>query len=143
VSRCLYLARKLKEAEYEPAVVLERNHFKGGVNAGLNTYLLDTRFERIVKYQLSKPYKPGVKLMSRLTSYPVFVEFSGLEYQVPRDDYFSAKTARFRFKQLEKIFNSFKPDLLIGDTHYLTYLLGNNTFFNVLVLIYRRKSAAN
>jgi UDP:flavonoid glycosyltransferase YjiC (YdhE family) len=132
VSRCLYLAQKLKDAGYEPAAALERKHYREGLNGGLNTYLLDTRFERIVKYQLSRPFKPGVKLISRPPGYPVFVEFSGLEYQVPRDGYFSAKTARWRFRQLDKIFNSFKPDLLIGDTHYLTFLLGDKHMVPVI-----------
>lgn len=132
VSRCIYLAKKMRQQGYETALVLEKKHFKHGLQAGLKTYLLDTRWERLVKYQLAKPHKPGVKLLSKLTAYPVFVEFSGLEYQVPRDDYFSGRVTRYRFGQLEKIFNLFKPDLLIGDAHFLTFLLGNKYMIPVL-----------
>ena len=132
VSRCIYLAQKAREQGFHPAIVLEKKHYNHGLNAGLETYLLDTKWERLVKYQLAKPHKPGVKLLTKLTARPVFLEFSGLEYQVPRDGYFSERVARYRFGQLEKIFNDFKPDLLIGDTHFLTFFLGNKYIVPVL-----------
>jgi len=132
VSRCLYLATQMRAQGFHPAIVLEKKHFNKVRKAGLQTYLLDTKWERLIKYQFAQPHKPGVRLLSKLTKSPVFLEFSGLEYQVPRDGYFSKKVTRYRMRQLEKIFNVFKPDMLIGDTHFLTFLLGNKYMVPVL-----------
>lgn len=137
VARCIYLAQKMQGQDYEPAIVLEKKHFGHGLKAGIKTYLLDTKWERLIKYQVARPHKPVPRLLTKLRSYPVFIEFSGLEYQVPRDGYFNEKVTRFRFRKLEKIFNVFKPDLLIGDTHFLTFLLGNK-YLTPVVQVTRR-----
>jgi len=124
VSRCIYLAEYLNHRGNSAAVVLERKHFRSYSRSNIKTFLLDTRPERFVKYQLHKPFKPGIKLKTRVLRKPVFVEFDSLAYQVPRDGYWSPKLVKYRFNNLLKMIESFKPDILIGDTHFLTYLCG-------------------
>lgn len=125
VSRCEYLAQKLRSDSFEPTLVLEAKHFKSSVNSdGLDRVLLDTRSERFEKYQFTKPFKPGVHLKERLYKRPVFMAFDGLAYQIPRDGYWTPKLVRSRFNKLCRIIESKKPDMLIGDTHFLTFLLG-------------------
>ncbi len=124
VSRCIYLAKKLQASGHSTAIVLEKKHYRDGLEAGLKTILFNSYAERIIKYQFKKPFKPYLKLKNRPTRRPVFLQFSSLAYQVPRDGYLSEKIVRHRLKSFEKIINSFKPDVLIGDTHFLTYLLG-------------------
>jgi len=124
VSRCLYLAGLLRKHGKEAAIVLEPEHYGSGTGSDYKTFLLDTRKERFVKYQFRKPFKPGVKLRTKLRKRPAFIEFDSLAFQVPRDGYWTPKLVNHRFKQLSKIIEEFKPDLLIGDTHFLTYSCG-------------------
>ncbi len=132
VSRCLYLAGLLRNYGKEAAIVLEPKHFSSGTGGDYKTYLLDTRKDRFVKYQFKKPFKPGIKLKSKVYKRPAFIEFNSLSYQVPRDGYWTSKLVNYRFEQLSKIIEEFKPDLLIGDTHFLTFLCGVK--FNVPVV---------
>lgn len=124
VSRCLYLAKQFKAQGFDSAIVLEKKHYQDGFNAGLTTYLFDTRWERLIKYQLKKPHKPMVRLLSKPAGYPVFIAFSSLAYQAPRDGYVSEKITSYRLKLFDQIFTRFKPDVLVGDAHFLTYILG-------------------
>ena len=124
VSRSLYLGRACRQLGHPVAIVLEEKHFAEGPENGLQTYLLDTRRERWQKYQLRPPFRPGVRLKTRVLKRPVFVEFDGLAYQVPRDGYISRKILDLRLAQLEAVVAEFRPDILIGDTHFLTHYLG-------------------
>ncbi len=124
VSRSIYLAKRLQAAGMQVAIVLENKHYADGLNAGLETYLLDTRKERFLRWQWRKPHLPKVEMVEADQQPPVFLAFDGLAYQVPRDGYVSQKIVRRRFKQLEKIAARFRPQVLIGDTHFLTFLLG-------------------
>ncbi len=124
VSRTLYLAEILRRQGYPAAIVLEKKHYYSGEGDMYNRYLLDTRWERVVKYQLHKPFKPGVRLRTNLRERPVYTAFNSLAYQVPRDGYWSERLVRYRLKKLSAIVKDFKPDILVGDTHLLTRLLG-------------------
>ena len=139
VSRCLYLAKKLKALGNQVAIVLERKHFHLGVNAGLETFLLDTQKEKFFKLQLKKPFWPGIKVIKKPAKPPVFLVFNGIAYQVPRDEYLSTGIVQSRFKKLTNIVERFKADLLIGDTHFLTYLLGKK--FSIPVVQITRLAA--
>ncbi len=132
VSRCLYLAGLLRQHGKEAGLVLEPKHYGNGTGSDYKTFLLDTRKDRFVKYQLKKPIKPGIKLKSKVYKRPAFVEFNSLAYQVPRDGYWTEKLTRYRFTQLSKIIDAFKPDVLVGDTHFLTFLCGKK--FNLPVV---------
>jgi UDP-N-acetylglucosamine:LPS N-acetylglucosamine transferase len=124
VSRCLYLAKQLRSSGFQNAIVLEKKHFAEGQGAGLETFLFETKWERLKRYQRKKPHKPMLRLKNTPPGAPVFTAFSGLSYQVPRDGYISEKIAAYRMKQFDKIVQMYKPDLLIGDTHFLTFLIG-------------------
>ncbi len=125
VARCEYLAQKLRAHGHQPVLVLEAKHYKASdASDGLERVLLDTRSERFEKYQFKKPFKPGVRLQEKLHKRPVFMAFDGLAYQIPRDGYWTSRLVRSRFKKLCAIVEKHKPQLLIGDTHFLTFLLG-------------------
>jgi len=124
VSRALYLSKQLQAQGNEVGIVLENKHIYDGEMAGIPSYLFNARWERLYKYQFKKPVKPHNTLKTKVRQHPVFIRFSGLAYQVPRDGYWSERLTRLRLKNLSKIIENFKPDVLVGDTHFLTYLLG-------------------
>ncbi len=132
VSRCLFLAKKLQASGCTSAIVLESKHYQDGIEAGINTYLLKTKNEKFLKVQFKKPHLPGIKMIEPVEKPPIFLAFNGLAYQVPRDEYFSKRIVNLRFKKLLKIAEQFKPDVLIGDTHFLTRLLGKKLSLPVI-----------
>ena len=132
VSRCIFLAKKMKAHGHQTAVVLEPKHYVNGLNAGLETFVFKTKIEKFIKYQFKRPHRPFVNLKSKILKPPVFVEFSSLAYQIPRDGYLSEKIVNSRIKRFQRIINKFKPDALVGDTHFLTYILGRKNSIPVI-----------
>jgi UDP:flavonoid glycosyltransferase YjiC (YdhE family) len=124
VSRCLHLAMKSKKHGHDAAIVLEKKHFEMGLKSELKTFLFDTRMERLYKYQFKKPHKPIISLQTKISTPPLFLEFNSLAYQVPRDGYVSEKIVRKRIKHLDKIIYEYSPDVLIGDTNFLSLIIG-------------------
>ena len=61
---------------------------------------------------------------SPLKREPFFWEFGGGNYQILRDGYFTPPIVSHRFLRISKIINLYKPDIIIGDGHLLTYFLG-------------------
>ncbi len=123
VARSLYLAQKLNQSGCQTAVVLDR-HFNKQKDPLVNLIRFNLKWEKIVKYQLKRPVKPSVRLTGKLSTPPVFHQIGSLAYQVPRDGYVSERIVKYRLKQFGKIIDRFKPDVLIGDTHLLTRLIG-------------------
>ena len=137
VTRSFYLAQQLDQMGHRCAIVLEAKHYAKYQQSFIPTFLHKTSRERLVKYQLKKPFKPQVRLETPVKKHPAFVEFSSLSFQVPRDGYLTPRLVRYRMKQLGKIIDGFKPDYLVGDGHFLTYLLGRK--FDIPVVQITRK----
>jgi len=123
VARSLYLAQKLNQLGCRTAVVLDKQ-FEKQKDPLVQLVRFNPRWEKIVKYQLKRPVKPAVRSTSKLSALPVFHQIGSLAYQVPRDNYLSERIVKYRLKHLGKIIDRFKPDVLIGDTHFLTRLAG-------------------
>ncbi len=58
-----------------------------------------------------------------LEKLPYFWEFHSLNYQVLRDGYFTPGIVQRRFRALRRLVQRWKPDLLIGDGHLLSFPL--------------------
>ncbi len=132
VSRCLYFARRLNARGVPVAIVLEPRHYHKLRDLSFPRYLLDTRGERWLTYHLFPPSRDSLRLARFITRRPVFVEFSGLAFQVPRDGYWNAAIVDRRLQQLLAIVRQFKPTVLVGDAHFLTRLLGKATSLPVV-----------
>jgi len=126
VSRCIYLAKQTQAAGLSAAIALGDKYLKHGLDAGLETLRVRWLLERLRKYQWKKPHKPFLRPLNPPVQRPVFVQFNGLDYQVPRDGFLSEKLVRLRFKRLCRLLETFKPEYLVGDTHLLTHLLGRH-----------------
>lgn len=124
VARCIYLGNKLKRAGVEVAIILGKKHLSVGREAGLNTFQADVPLERLRKISFRPPFLAKNSLETSVSKPPVFVEFNGLAFQVPRDNYLNENVVNARFRRLCRIFEQFRPDLLIGDGHFLAHLLG-------------------
>ena len=123
VTRSFYLADKLNQMGCQTAVVLDK-HFNKEEDPPVPVVRFKLSWERVRKIGMTRPVRHAVRLKSKLTQPPVFHEFTNLSYQVPRDGYLNERIVKYRLKQLDRIIDRFKPDVLIGDTHFLTYLSG-------------------
>ena len=124
VSRCRYFAQRLHARGVPTAIVLERHHYHKWKDTDIQPYLLNTRGEKWLTYHLTPPFRDSLRLDRFITRRPVFVEFSGLAFQVPRDGYWNSTIVRRRLQQLITIVQQFKPTVLVGDAHFLTRILG-------------------
>ncbi len=125
VARCLFFARRLSEHQIPTAIVLEQ-HYQQLQTGPIQKFFLNTQRERWLTYHITPPFRDGLRLARLMTRRPVFVEFSSLAFQVPRDGYLNTTITEHRFWQLVAIAESFKPTVLVGDTHFLTRLLGKH-----------------
>ncbi|MCK4814991.1 hypothetical protein KA005_04400, partial [bacterium] len=66
---------------------------------------------------------------------PIFTEISGLDFQVVRDGLVSEEIIQKRLKQYLKIVRKFKPDLLIGDTNLLVWILSKKANVPVVQIV--------
>ena len=123
VARSLYLAQKLNQLGCQTAVVLDK-HFDKQKDPLVHLIRFNLKWEKIVKYQLKSPIRPTVRLITKFSTPPVFHQIGSLAYQIPRDGYVSERVVKYRLKQLGKIIDRFKPDVLIGDNHFLARLAG-------------------
>ncbi len=123
VSRAIHIGKRLQQLGHMPFLVLEKKHYYQGANAGVQTRLLSTRAERFVKYQLTRPFKPAVRLLDKIKQAPVFYDFYSLAYQIPRDFYLTPRLVRYRLNKLSRLVRETQPDAIIGDTHFLAYAL--------------------
>lgn len=71
----------------------------------------------------------------KFSSQTVFTEISGLDYQVLRDGLVSEKVIEKRLAGYLKIVEKFKPDLLVGDTNLLVWLLSQRVEIPVVQIV--------
>lgn len=114
------MSRLSHQAGHQCAVILESDHYKKYLHLDyVKVYELKTQRERALKIHWNPPSLLSNKLINPPSQSPVFLDFSSLAWQVPRDEYLSAKIVNSRFNQLCKYVDKFKPDYLIGDTYFL------------------------
>ncbi len=123
VSRMLYLARLLQNSGMETALALGAKYASAAQKEHIRFFPLDYRNEHILKWRWKAPHMAYHRMVSNIQNPPVFIHFSGLDYQVPRDGYLNEKIVLHRLDHLYKMCTRFKPDFIMGDTHLLALLL--------------------
>lgn len=131
ISRCLALAQEAKHRGHNCAFVIN-----------------DTKYEENIrddfKIFVSKMYSRWSLLFSlmkdRFVSFqspvgPLFTEFTGLDYQVVRDGLVNEQLIKSRLAQYLKIVKTFKPDVLIGDTNLLVWMLSKKADVPVVQIV--------
>ncbi|MCP4372511.1 MAG: hypothetical protein GY797_31055 [Deltaproteobacteria bacterium] len=131
ISRCLALAHEAAHRGHTCAFVMN-----------------DTKYEKQLKNNfrvfISKKYPRYFSLFSflkskigRLHSHaaPLFTEISGLDYQVVRDGFVNANIVKKKVAQYLKIVKTFKPDVLIGDTNLLVWMLSKKADVPVVQIV--------
>lgn len=119
ISRCLALAREAEIRGHRCRFVLSDHKFERRIDAQFPVLWVKPRAPFLPKVMQAM----GKKVGTVLGKPPIYLAISGLDYQVIRDGLVSVQAAERLLEEYHKAANSFKPDLLIGDTNLLLWIL--------------------
>lgn len=125
VSRCLALAEILREARWESAFCLGGSHAQRLEAEG---------------WQVFQPPWARCTIPKRLLTWfwqqvhpsPAYLFFSDLGFQVVRDGFHEPDIVLERIRWAQEVVQAYRPNVLIGDLHLLTWALG--TLHNLPVM---------
>jgi len=132
LSRSLFLGERLRAHGHSVGIALEKKHYASASKYQFSVFPIGSSFESLLRFQLQRPYFPTIRAKHRGFKRPYFLEFDGISFRVPREGYLSEKIVYHRMSRYGEIIRKFKPDVLIGDGHYLTSLLGKKYGLRVL-----------
>ena len=131
ISRCVALAQEAKHRGHNCAFVINSSKYEKTIGNDFRIFIsmLSPKWSSL--FLLLKN-----KIVSvRSHPSPLFTEFTGLDYQVVRDGLVNEEIIEKRVAHYLKIVNTFKPDLLIGDTNLLVWMLGKKVDIPVVQIV--------
>jgi len=133
--RCLEIAEELHKVGWKIGVITHRKKNISYIPHHFNNFYTSVFVDGMITRIRSKwcPIHPIPR--QEIKSDPLFWELNDLNYQVLRDGYFIPDIVKRRFRKLKLIIEKWKPDVLIGDAHILTYFLGRHFQIPVVQII--------
>jgi UDP:flavonoid glycosyltransferase YjiC (YdhE family) len=128
VSRCLALAEEARGQGHRSVFVLNSPKYLTAVRHRFPARLCREQRPLAALAHWLRPHRDR-------PNPPLFSEFSGLDYQVPRDGLLSRERVQRRLDQYLRVANEEKPDLLVGDTNLLVRMLAARTALPVVQLV--------
>jgi UDP:flavonoid glycosyltransferase YjiC (YdhE family) len=130
ISRCLCLAQEAKLRGHNCAFVINDKKYEEKI---ANDFSVFNSKESIVRKSVSVLKNRIAGLNPPAT--PIFTEISSLDYQVVRDGLISARKIKRKINQYLKIVRTFKPDVLVGDTNLLVWILSKIAAIPVVQIV--------
>lgn len=123
ISRCLALAYEAKHRGHNCVFVINDRKYEKKIRDDFKVFISETYTQwflllTLMKDRLVRFKSPAV---------PLFIEVTGLDYQVMRDGLINRQKIKKKLEQYIKIVKMFKPDVLIGDTNLLVWILSKKT----------------
>lgn len=119
ISRCLALAQEAKHRGHNCAFVINDRKYEKNISNDFKIFISKKYPDWSLLFSLLKDR--FVRFKSPVG--PLFTEFTGLDYQVVRDGLVNGQIVKRKLAQYLKIVRTFKPDVLIGDTDLLVWML--------------------
>jgi len=123
ISRCLALAYEAKHRGHNCVFVINDRKYEKKIRDDFKVFISETYTQWFSLLTLMKDRL--VRFKSHAA--PLFIEVTGLDYQVMRDGLVNRQKIKKKLKQYIKIVKTFKPDVLIGDTNLLVWILSKKT----------------
>jgi UDP:flavonoid glycosyltransferase YjiC (YdhE family) len=117
VSRCLALAEILREARWESAFCLGGSHAQRLASKGWQVFQPPWAQRTITKRALTWMWQ-------QFQRPPAYLFFSDLGFQAVRDGFHESDTVLERLGWTREVVRAYRPSVLIGDLHLLTWALG-------------------
>ncbi len=135
VRRCVQIAKTLHGIGWQPAFVFHNKNTRKHLPSEFPAFSVPLTRDKVYTLFRSKFSPIHHYPENHLSTAPYFWEFDSLNYQVLRDGYFTPGISRGRLNRLQKTIGAWKPDILVGDGHLLTYLLGKKMDIPVVQVI--------
>jgi len=129
VRRCGRLADILHKQGWDTAFNIHLSKSKNFIQTPHKIFYAPFAFDQYLVKIIAKIKPIHNYPINHLNTKPFFWEFAGCDYQVLRDGFFTDQITRRRFNKISSVINKWKPDLIIGDGHLLSYFLGS--FFQI------------
>jgi len=121
LSRCLAIAHEANKRGHICRFLLNDRKYEKRV---VDFFPVDLSCRRL---SLSKFVDKWMRVLNKKkTTLPLFTEISGLNYQVIRDGFFDGGIVREKIKKYLKPIRVFGPDLLVGDTNLLAWMVSRH-----------------
>ena len=132
ISRCLALALEARNRNHICDFVLTDSKYENRIKKDFNVYVLKKR----KKWGSPSLFlKKAISLFLKPPAYPLFLEISDLSFQIIRDDLTSERKIRHILDQYIEIVEYSKPDVLIGDTSLLVWILSQKVGIPAIQII--------
>ena len=131
ISRCLALAQEAKLRGHDCTFVINDGKYEKNIKDDFKVFISKIYSHWPLFFSLMKDR--FVRLKSPVG--PLFTEFTGLDYQVVRDGLVNRQLVKRKLTQYLKIVRRFKPDVLIGDTNLLAWMLGKKAAIPVVQIV--------
>ena len=131
ISRCLSLAHEASLRGHQCSLVFTKSKFEEKINGKF----------RIFYSQITPTWKHVVqKLRKKIPNpfpmkYPIFIRISGLDYQVIRDGLVNEAIVIKAISEYMMIVKQCKPDVIVGDTNLLAWILAKKTDIPVVQIV--------
>ena len=131
INRCLALAQEAKRKGHKCAFVLSSNRFKERLPDELQVFsaAITSRWRASIsrlRERIEKSYRNGD---------PIFIQLSGLDYQVIRDGLLNEKIVEKVISQYVQIVKMFKPNVLVGDTNLLASVVARKMNIPIVQIV--------
>jgi len=117
-SRCLAIAHEAKKRGHQCSFMLNELKYEKAITDTFPVYFSGKKVN-LPKFSIQQLRN----IFKRRPVSPLFIEISGLDYQVVRDGFVNEGTIKEKLKKYLKTMRKFKPDLLIGDTNLLAWIV--------------------
>ncbi len=131
ISRCLAVAREARQRGHICSFVTGTKKYHPNLSIYFQVFTVkaDRRWNHI--------FSKIKTMLAQSTSHssPLFTEFSGLDFQALRDGFFTVSIVEDILNKYIQIVKEFKPDLLIGDTNLLVWILSQKVSIPVVQIV--------
>ncbi|MBN2570309.1 MAG: hypothetical protein JXB42_12850, partial [Deltaproteobacteria bacterium] len=131
ISRCLAVAHEAVRRKHHCAFVINTRKFESQINTDFTTFV--SQRSRTPSFVRSLFKRVIGQVYSRKS--PLFTEISSLDYQVIRDGLSDTGRIKKNIARYLHIIDTFHPDLLIGDTNLLVWILSQITHIPVVQIV--------
>jgi len=131
INRCQLLAKRAQAMGHDCAFVLNDDKYYYKIAEDFKVFYSNKRYIlpfifKTLKTAISKFHKPN---------YPLFLEFSSVDFQVIRDGLLSHDIIKMKINEYCTYVRTYKPDVLVGDMNFLTWIVSRMMSIPVVQIV--------
>lgn len=130
IARCLSIIQEAQNRDHECAMVLSEGKHRGKIDSKVKIFFEGSmRNEKTFQFIFKSLF-----ILCRQVE-PVFLKISGLDYQIIRDGLVDRESVLKKIRRYVDIIKEYKPNLIIGDTNLLAWIVARKIEIPVVQVI--------